>query len=160
MTGWSNTRFDWTNSAAFRFIWECWLQLCEDQKGRRQPAAHLQAPTRSFGLVETILGSTWTTVKQSRINVLIRNVTSVPGNYSYHCSFHDFETLCIRCVFSCRSKCMNLHMVYLNWLQVVDESNSRHAWSWWLSKLRDTFGDYCGTITAMNLEAKVKEVWR
>jgi len=63
-------------------------------------------------------------------------------NHSYYLSFNDFQNLCIQLVFSFKYLCIHIatyqHTVYLDWQDWVIVSNSRCAWRWRSSELRDT----------------------
>jgi len=63
-------------------------------------------------------------------------------NHSYYLSFNNFQNLCIQFVFSSMYLCIYiatyLHMVYLDWQHAVVVSNSRCAWRWRSSELRET----------------------
>jgi len=56
------------------------------------------------------------------------------------------------------------HMVYLEWLQAVRESNSRFAWKWRSSELRDTLRGHNWASLGMYFQAVVERVgtytWR
>jgi len=61
----------------------------------------------------------------------------------------------------------HLHMVYLDWMQAVVESNSRCAWKWrsselspWSSEFGDTIGDRDWVNSEMHWEAVIERVWR
>ena len=54
----------------------------------------------------------------------------------------------------------HLHMVYLDCLQVVLDSNSRCAWKWRSTKYRDTLRGHNQVSLEMNLEAVIKQDWR
>jgi len=133
---------------AFRCIWE-----------------HLGAPTTSLGAPATSLGAPQITAEQSgRNNILFGNAAGAPGNHSYYFSFNNFWNSCIQFVFSSVYLYIyiatHLHTGYLDWLQAVLESNSRCAWRWQWSELRDTLGGgYCVNLE-MHLEAVIEIVWR
>jgi len=54
----------------------------------------------------------------------------------------------------------HLHMVFLDWLQVVLESNSRCTWGWQSSELRDTLRGSGQPCLEMCLEAVIEWTWR
>jgi len=54
----------------------------------------------------------------------------------------------------------HLHTAYLDRLQAVLESNSRYAWRWWLSELRDTHWGRDRASLGMHLEAVIERVSR
>jgi len=53
-----------------------------------------------------------------------------------------------------------LHTVYLDWPHVVIEKNSRCAWRWQSSELRDALRDRNRATLEMHLEAVIERVWR
>ena len=74
------------------------------------------------------------------------------------------STIFITCVFSlyshlCIYIATHLHTVYLEWLQVVLESNSRCAWRWQLSELRETLCGRDWVSLEMHLEEVIASVW-
>jgi len=54
----------------------------------------------------------------------------------------------------------HLHTLYLDWLQAVLESNSRCAWKWPSSELRDILPGCDWATLEMHLEAVIKCSWR
>jgi len=53
----------------------------------------------------------------------------------------------------------HLHMVYLDWLQAVRESNSRCTWKWRSSELGDTLRGRDRASVEMHLEAVIVRTW-
>jgi len=70
---------------------------------------------------------------------------------------------CIQSVFSsiylCTYTATHLHMVYLDWLQAVLESNSRGPRKWWSSELRDILWGRDRASLEFHLEAVIKRIW-
>jgi len=60
----------------------------------------------------------------------------------------------------CIYRATYLHMVYLDWLQAVIESNSRYAWKWWASELRDILCGRDRVSSGTHLEAVIERSWR
>jgi len=71
---------------------------------------------------------------------------------------------CIQFVFSSMYLCIyiatHLHTLYLDWLKAVLESNSRCAWKWRLSELRDILRGRDRASLEMHLEAVIERIWR
>jgi len=105
------------------------------------------------------LGARWITVVQSGKNIF-GNAAGAPGNHSYYLSFNNFQNLCIQFVFSSMYLCIYiatyLHMVYLDWQHAVIESNSRCAWGWRSSELRDTLRGSDRASLAMQSDTKIE----
>jgi len=53
----------------------------------------------------------------------------------------------------------HIHMVSLNGLQVVFQTNSRCAWTWWSIEVRDTLQGNYHVKMAMHLRAMIEWVW-
>jgi hypothetical protein len=122
ITGWPNPRVYWTDAVAFRCTWE----------HLGAPVTRLGTPTTSLDAPATSLGSPRITVEQSgRNNIFFGNTAGAPGNHSYYLSFNDFYNSCIQFVFSSMYLCIyiatHLDKGYLDWLQVVLDSESRCA---------------------------------
>jgi len=135
--------------------WERWRQACD----------HMGAPTTTLGMPATTLGALPLTVLQSaRNNLFFGNTVGAPGNHSYYLSFNDFWNSCILFVLSSVYLFIyvatHLRTVYLDWLKAVLESNSRCAWRWQLSELRDTLGGgYCVNLER-HLQGMIERVSR
>jgi len=116
----------------------------------------------NLGALGTSLEASWITVEQSgRNNIFFGNAAGVPRNYSYYLWFNNFKTH----VFSlyshlCIYTATQLHTVYLEWLQVLRESNSRCACKWQSSELTDTFWDRDQASAEMELEAMIVQTCR
>jgi len=90
-----------------------------------------------------------------------------PGS-TWQCRQHVWEHLesqsCIQFVFSSMYLCIyiatHLHTLYLDWLQAVLESNSRCAWKWRASELRDILRGRDRASLEMHLEAVIERDWR
>jgi len=71
---------------------------------------------------------------------------------------------CIEFVFSSMYLCIyiatHLHTLDLDWLQSVLESNSRGAWKWRSSELRDILRGRDRASLEMHLEAAIERDWR
>ena len=84
-----------------------------------------------------------------------RIAAGAPGNHSYYSFSKDFKVLYSVCILIHVSLyvyiyvSINLHRVYLDWLQSVLERNRRDAWKRRLSK----FGDALAGHDRANLEA-------
>jgi len=63
-------------------------------------------------------------------------------------------------MYQCINIATHLHTVYLDWLQAVLERNSRCAWKWWSSELRDTLWGRERDTSEMHLEAVIERIWR
>jgi len=116
-----------------RHAWECRWQLWE----------HLGPPATNLGAPATSLGAPPTRVEQSgKSNIFFGNAAAAPGNHSYYLSFNNFQNSCIRFVFWSMYLCIyigtHLPTVHLDRLQAELESNSRCAWKWPSSELKDT----------------------
>ena len=59
-------------------------------------------------------------------------------------------------MYLCTYIATHLHTVYLGWLQAVFERNSRCAWRWWWSELRDTLQGRDRASMEMHLEAEIE----
>jgi len=78
-------------------------------------------------------------------------------NHSYYLSFNDFQTYAFS-LYShlCIYIATYLHMVYLDWQHAVIVSNSRCAWRWRSSELRDTLRSRDRASLEMHLEAEME----
>jgi len=128
---------------------------------------NLGALTTSLGTpmsAATSLGAPWITVEQSEKNIFFGNAAGAPGNHSYYLSFHNFWNSCIQFVFSSMYLCIDipthLHTAYLDWLQAVVDSNSRCAWKWRYSELRDALQGHDRARFDMHLEKVFERIWR
>jgi hypothetical protein len=83
-----------------------------------------------------------------------RIAAGAPGNHSYYSFSKDFKVLYSVCILIHVSLyvyiyvSINLHRVYLDWLQAVLERNRRYAWKRRSSEVGDT------------LEAVITRTWR
>ena len=95
-----------------------------------EPATSLGVPTSSLGALVTSLGAPRIAVEQSgKYNICCGNAAGVPGNHSYYISFNDFKTHVFGMYsYLCMYIASHLHMVDVDGLQAVLESNSRCAW--------------------------------
>jgi len=142
-------------SGAPRSTWERQEQAWE----------HLGAPTTSFGVLATNLGAPQITVEQSGKKIIFfGNAASAPGKHSCYSSFNDCEIWCTEFVFWSMYICIyiatHLHTIYLDLLQVVLESNSRCAWRWVSSELRDVLRGLDGASLDIHLDAIMVRTWR
>jgi len=141
--------------AGLQSIWKRWRQAWEHP---RAPVTNLGAPVISLGAPRITL------VQSGKNNVMFGNAAGAPGNHSHYLSFNDFENSCIQFVFSSMYLCIyiatNLHTVYLDCLQAVLESNSRCAWKWGSTELRDTLRGHDQVSLEMHLEAVIVCIWR
>jgi len=105
-------------------------------------------------------GTRWITVEQSGKNIFFRNPAGAPGNHSYSSLFKDYQNLCFQFIFSSMYLCIyiatDLYTVYLDWLHAVIVSNSRCAWRWPSSELRDTLQGYDRARLEMQLETEIE----
>jgi len=72
--------------------------------------------------------------------------------YSHLCNYVS--------IYLCIYKATHLHMIYLDLLQVVLESNSRCAWKWQSSELRQTGRCRDWACLEMHWEAVIAHMWR
>ena len=68
------------------------------------------------------------------------------------------------CIYVSMNLCIyiatHLHTVYLNRLQAVLERNSRCAWKWQSSELRDTLRGHDRASLEMHFEVVIERIWR
>jgi len=130
---------------ASRSTWEQWRQACKHQ-----------------GAAVTSLGALRIRVEQSRKkNSFFGNAAGAAEIIAttYRLTIfktHLFSLFSYLCIYIA----IHLHMVYLDWLQVVVESNWGWAWKWRSSKRRDELWDPDRASLEMNLKAMVIWTWR
>jgi len=113
----------------------------------------------------TTLERPWIIVDQSgNINTIFWIVTGAHWNYCYDILFNDFSTTCIWFLFPSLYPGMyiatHLHKVYMDWMQVVLESNWRLACRRQPCELRGTVRCHYGMNLQMHLEAILEWLWR
>jgi len=81
----------------------------------------------NLGAPATFLGAPRITVEQSgKNNIFFGNAAGAPGNHSYYLLFNDCILIYVS-MYLCIYIATHLHMVNLDWLQAVLESNLRRA---------------------------------
>ena len=93
---------------------------------------NLGAPTSNQGALATTVGAPRLMVEQSGKNIIFfMNAAVAPGHHCYYLLLEDLKNLSVPCVFSSMYLCIyiaiRLHMVYVDRLQVVLESNLWYA---------------------------------
>jgi len=127
------------------------------------PMTNLGAPMTRMGAPATSLGATRITVEQSgKTDIFFGKAGGTPGNHSYYLLFNDFSQSDVFSLYShlCIYIATHLHMIYLDWLQAVLQRDSRCAWRWRSSELRDTPWRLDQASLGMHLKAVVKCIWR
>jgi len=130
-------------------------------------ATSLAALTTRLGAPARCLGAPQLTIEQSGKKIFFRNscwcawisylLHIVPWFWTL---IYSVWNLIYISMYRCIYIAAHLYTVYLDWLQVVLESNVRYAWKWRSSELRDTLHGRDQLSLGMHLVSVIKCIWR
>jgi len=120
-----------------------------------KPGSAWERLRQAWELLESQYSSLWKT-SSSLETLLVRLEIIAPTYHSTIFGTHVCSVYSHLCIYIAT----HLHTVYLGWLQAVRECNSRCAWKWRPSELRDTLQSHDRTSLEMHLEAVNNCRWR